>query len=290
MAKINHKCIASKGERQKQGTKMKKISIWAPLALLLVCAGCASSGEGPAEAQPGADREMPAETVYMETPSAETPVQETTALESPPAQTPAPETAAPEGPNGKRIEPFEAICQYPELPTGCEMTSLAMALNYSGVPADKCDIADNYLDKGEVGTVDFRAAFAGDPRDESSYGCYAPVVVNAANRYLQAAQSTLRAEDLSGTEFEELFPYIDAGIPVIVWGTQDCAEGHYSVTWNVNGVDLTWYTPEHCMVLVGYEESLAWVADPIYGDVRSYDRETFKSRYEALYRQAVVIR
>ncbi len=274
---------------------MRKISIWMLLAVMLACAGCGSSGDDAGKAQPENDYETPSETVYMETPAAQAPTPETSAAEAPvsetpSAQMPALDTAVPEASNGKRIESFQAICQYPELPTGCEMTSLAMALNYSGVPADKCDIADNYLDKGEVGTVDFRAAFAGDPRDESSFGCYAPVVVNAANRYLQAAQSTLQAQDLSGTEFEELFLYIDAGIPVIVWGTQDCAEGHYSVTWNVNGQDLTWYTPEHCMVLVGYDEGLAWVADPIYGDVRSYDREIFKSRYEALYRQAVVIR
>lgn len=261
---------------------MKKISIWMLLAAAFACAGCGAKETQPMETQ----AEMDSGAAQAET---EAPIQ----IETPAAQPPAAETAAPaaETPEaqGKSLASFQAICQYPELPTGCEMTSLTMVLNYNGIPADKCDIADNYLDKGPVGTVDFRQAFEGDPRDESSYGCYAPVAVNAANRYLQAVQSGLRAADLSGTEFEELFSYIDTGIPVIVWGTQDCAEGHYSVTWNVNGVDLTWYSPEHCMVLVGYEEGLVWVADPIYGDVRNYDREIFKSRYEELYRQAVVV-
>ncbi len=191
--------------------------------------------------------------------------------------------------NATLVDSFQPLCQYPELPTGCEMTSLTMVLNYYGVTADKCDISDNYLDKGTVGTVDFNVAFVGDPRDESSYGCYAPVVVNTANRYLEANQSPLRAKNLTNTELEELFTYIDANVPVIVWGTQNCQEGHYSVTWNVDGQDLTWFTPEHCMVLVGYDENNVWIADPIYGNTVSYDRDTFRNCYDSLYKQAVVI-
>ena len=181
------------------------------------------------------------------------------------------------------------ICQFPELPTGCEITSLAMLLNYHGIAADKCDLSDNYLDKGEVGTVNFREAFEGDPREEASFGCYAPVIVNTANRYLAAAGSELQANDISGQELESLFPYIDAGVPVMVWGTLDCQEGHYSVTWNVNGEDLTWFTPEHCRVLIGYDSSQVWTADPYYGDIRYYPIEQFKASYDSLYKQAVVI-
>ncbi len=256
--------------------EMKKISVFLFIISVMVCAGCGSDG-----------RQSP-----LETPAptcVETPTVQPAPVESPLGTSPTETPGTAPAQRASRIEPFQTICQYPELPTGCEMTSLTMVLNYNGIPADKCDIADNYLDKGEVGTVDFRVAFEGNPRDENSYGCYSPVVVDTANKYLQAVQSDMRAVDLSGTEFEELFSYIDAGVPVIVWGTLDCAEGHYSVTWTVNGTDLTWYTPEHCMVLVGYEDKMVWVADPVYGDVRSYDREIFKSRYEVLYRQAVVI-
>lgn len=188
------------------------------------------------------------------------------------------------------IPNFKAVCQYPELPTGCEMTSLTMVMNYYGINADKCDISDNYLDKGEVGTVDFRKAFVGDPRDESSFGCYAPVVVNTANRYLQAQGSSLRATDVTGADLESLFGYINSQVPVIIWGTLDCNEGYYSVTWNVDGQDLTWITPEHCMVLVGYDQQSVWVADPIYGEVVSYDKAIFESRYDTLLKQAVVIK
>lgn len=192
--------------------------------------------------------------------------------------------------NQKLMDVFAVISQYPELPTGCEMTSLTMVLNYYGINADKCDISDNFLLKGDVGTVDFNVAFVGNPRDSSSYGCYSPVVVNAANSYLAYKDSKLLAVDISGVELEDLFSYIDNNTPVIVWGTQDCKEGHYSVTWNVDGKDLTWFTPEHCMVLVGYDDNNVWVADPIYGELRSYDIYTFKNAYNSLAKQAVVLK
>lgn len=192
--------------------------------------------------------------------------------------------------DSKTLE-ITVLNQYPELATGCEITSLTMVLNYYGFNVDKCDLADNYLEKGPVGKTDFRKAFEGDPRDPNSFGCYAPVIKNAANKYLSSQGSNMNVTDITGTEFDDLFEYIDNDIPVIVWGTLDCKEGHYSVTWNVDGQDLTWFTPEHCMVLVRYDNinSYAIVADPVHGDVRAYDKELFKSRYNSLQKQAVVI-
>lgn len=47
-----------------------------------------------------------------------------------------------------RIEDFEWLGQYPELPTGCEITSLTSVLNYYGYDVDKEVMADDYLEKG----------------------------------------------------------------------------------------------------------------------------------------------
>ncbi len=194
-----------------------------------------------------------------------------------------------DGDSPKKLINITAISQYPELPTGCEVTSLAVVLNYYGIDIDKCEIGDSYLDKGDVGTVDFHEAFEGDPRDESSFGCYAPVIVKAAEKILSERQSQLTVSEVSGSELEALFAYTDKDIPVIVWGTQNCQQGQYTVTWNVDGKDLTWFSPEHCMVLAGYSDSSVWVADPIYGEIKQYDINVFKSCYDSLYKQAIVI-
>ncbi len=187
------------------------------------------------------------------------------------------------------IEGFTVIPQLPELPTGCEITSLAMALVHCGVAADKCDLADHYLAKGEIGVSDFRKVFVGDPRDEDAYGCYAPVIVTAANRYLSAKGSQLKAKDLSGTAFSELLTSVDSGVPVLVWATQDCIDGAYIDSWYVDGEELYWLWPEHCMVLLGYSDYQVWVADPLYGEIKAYDRVLFEVRYNDLGKQAVIL-
>lgn len=218
--------------------------------------------------------------------------------ESSPAPTTAVATTAPvtgnavtqtvEGRPAKLVN-IEPLSQLPELPTGCEVTSLAAVLNYYGFTIDKCDIADRYLDKGEVGTVDFHKAFEGDPRDEDAYGCYAPVIVNAANRILSEHGTSMRAVEVSGNELEELFTYLDHDTPVIIWGTLDCAPSEPTTSWEVDGKELQWIYPEHCMVLAGYSDAAVWVCDPMSGRMQEYEKELFKTGYEALFRQAIVL-
>ena len=194
--------------------------------------------------------------------------------------------------NSKIINNFPLLNQLPELPTGCETTSLAMVLKYCGLTADKCDLADNYLEKGEFGKTDPNKAFIGDPRTENnSRGCYAPVIANAANKYLAAQGSDKKASVITGTEFKDLFSYLDKNTPVIVWGTMDCNEPEATNVWEIDGQTIQWIRPEHCMVLVGYDldKNLIYEADPYYGEIKSYDINLFKSRYDSLYKQAVII-
>ena len=198
-------------------------------------------------------------------------------------------TAEPAGP----FDPpagFRPIIQYPDLPTGCETTSLTMVLNYLGYPVDKLDLADHYLDKKPVGEADFYRYFVGDPRDVASFGCYSPVIVKAANRYLEKKGSELKARNISGSPLEALAAYTKQGIPVIVWGTAGCRPGHYTVTWEIDGRNMTWYSPEHCMVLVACYADRVVLADPLWGRFVTYDRNLFDKRYRSLHRQAVVIR
>ncbi len=184
-----------------------------------------------------------------------------------------------------------AISQLPELPTGCEITSLAIVLNYYGYKADKCVLSDNYLAKGAVGVSDFNAVFIGNPRNSNSYGCYAPVIVNSAKKYLSERNSGLVTENITGTELEDLFLHIDKGAPVIVWGSINCVEPYYSKTWYVNGKKLSWISNEHCMVLTGYdtEKNTVSVADPLAGSIKEYNIDIFKKRYNTFGKQAVVI-
>lgn len=187
---------------------------------------------------------------------------------------------------------FACIMQNPELPTGCEITSLTMVLNHLGIAAEKCDMADNWLPKGEIGKVHPNDYFLGNPRSDRSYGCYAPVIVNTANTYLQAVGRTdLGVYNLTGSRFEDILLEIDKGNPVIIWATIGMAEPRYTTTWNLNGQKFTWKANEHCLVLTGYDTAAnkVYVADPLKGNI-TYSLTTFKDRFEKMYSQAVVIR
>ena len=187
------------------------------------------------------------------------------------------------------IPGFVPICQNPQLPTGCEITSLTMVLMYWGFDVDKEALAENYLEKGPIGTVDFRKAFVGDPHDENSFGCYAPVIEKTARTFLSDSGSSLQVQDLTGQPLESLFSYLDRHIPVIIWATKDCLPGRYVDSWYIDGRTITWFEPEHCMVLVGYDEAQVFVADPITGGIRSFTCSDYTASYDALFRQAVVI-
>ncbi|MBR2043924.1 MAG: C39 family peptidase [Clostridia bacterium] len=180
--------------------------------------------------------------------------------------------------------------QRPELPTGCEITSLTTVLNYYGYNVTKTEMADNYLPKSNT-SKNFWSVFVGNPRYSSGFGCYAQPITEAANKYLEEQGSNLVAYNCSGSTFEQLLLEIESGRPVVIWGTLNMAKPYYAYEWIVeDGSTVRWITPEHCLVLIGYdlERSVAIISDPMRGIVE-YDLKTVKSRYIALESQCVVI-
>lgn len=186
---------------------------------------------------------------------------------------------------------MKELLQLPSLPTGCEITSLTAVLNYWGYGVDKETMADNYLEKGEIGQVTGYEAFIGDPYQSGGYGCFAPVIVRAANKYLSEQNSFYRAYDLTGTAFEDLYKEINQNHPVIVWATIDMAEPKYYPQWKLSDGTYAWIGREHCIVITGYNKNTnsVYVMDPLKGNVK-YDVTLLKTRYEQMFMQAVVIR
>ena len=88
--------------------------------------------------------------------------------------------------------PVPQVLQNPELPNGCEITSLCEVLRYWGFAADKCDLADHYLPRSARWYgADPDRVYMGDPHKddgspETGYYCFAGPVVAAANAYLAA--------------------------------------------------------------------------------------------------------
>ncbi|MCQ2440382.1 MAG: C39 family peptidase [Clostridia bacterium] len=180
--------------------------------------------------------------------------------------------------------------QNPELPTGCEITSLTTVLNFYGYTVSKTTMADKYLDKQNA-PADWTKVFMGTPFDEHSFGCYAQPITNAANRFFADNKNKHIAYNKSGIAFSAILSEIDNGRPVVIWGTMSMKEAYKTVKFNIDGKTMQWIAPEHCLVLIGYDidRGVAVMSDPQKGIVE-YNIYTVKQRYESMCSQCVFIR
>lgn len=189
--------------------------------------------------------------------------------------------------NYYKIEDFKWLNQNPELPTGCEITSLTSVLNYYGINVKKETMADDYLKKGNGS---YYKMFLGNPRDAGSFGCMAQPIVDAANLYFKKNNVSMKASNVSGVSFEKILEYVSQGVPMIVWNTMGMAPAYESKTLTLDGREYTWIAPEHCVVVVGYDldNNEVYVADPMTGMV-TRNLKIFEERYVSLKRQAVYV-
>ena len=101
-----------------------------------------------------------------------------------------------------QINHFHIVLQNPELPTGCEITSMTMVLNYYGMEVDKMTMAIEYLPKteaefyfdkeGNLYGADMEQYFLGNPAEEEGYICGAGAIQRAADRYLRESGMRLK--------------------------------------------------------------------------------------------------
>lgn len=202
----------------------------------------------------------------------------------------------------KKLLDVPYIYQVDKYPTGCESVSTVMVMRYFGMSISVEDFIDKYLPKGtapfqdETGERfgdDPRKVFLGNPYSNKGWGCYAPVIVTAANKCID--RKKFEVENITGTDFETLcHTYIDKDIPVIVWATSGMAPLNPrkpSHTWNIIGTSdtFTWKSPMHCLVLVGYDDNSYYFNDPQQSKNYRYTRSAVLTAYSALGMQAVVI-
>lgn len=228
--------------------------------------------------------------------------------------TPAPAESVPGAPPSPEIDPppsevvaskrpgsddsLTLIYQNPELPNGCEITSLAMLLAWAGYPVDKVELA-NYLPKQEFSISngvrhgpDPNQAYAGDPASPNGWYCFEGPILEAANAYLTDQNTTQRAAPLSGATREELENYINDGIPLAVWVTLYYAAPKpppSSFSWYLpDGSHYTPYSNLHCVVLAGWDGDNYRIANPMAG-WESVSPDTFWNCFSAMGCRAVAI-
>ena len=198
----------------------------------------------------------------------------------------------------KKVLDVPYLSQENILPNGCEAVAATMLLQYAGLDISPTDFTDRFLPCGEVKIrwgVRFgpnpKEAYAGDPYSKSAgFGCYAPVIVKAL---AAAAPDGFRPLDLSGKTLQELADtYIDAGIPVAVWVTVEMGEIEKMIQWQSEDGSQSFLYPanEHCMVLVGYDDTNYYFNDPDASrGLVAYPKAAASLAYNSLGRQAVAL-
>ena len=198
-----------------------------------------------------------------------------------------------------QLTDFDIIEQYPELPTGCEITALTMVLNYYGYQVNKVTMALDYMPKvqaefyrsedGRLMGPDLENFFVGDPTEETGYICGTGAIVTAANRYLADVGSDLTAAAMKNVQPEKLYDLIDQGTPVVIWCTINMEDRAETDGWyREDGTYMEWSTNDHGAVLIGYDEDTVTVADPIYSRI-TVSRDQFEKIFAERGGQCVIL-
>ena len=196
--------------------------------------------------------------------------------------------------------PVSFLSQLPDYPTGCESVSAVMALRYLGFDISVETFISQYLLMADAPYLNDRTHsytsadpnqfFFGDPRSESGWGCFPPVIQQAVEAF---AGDELQVQSLYGCALEQLYSrYIDNGIPVLLWATSDMQlpDHDTAITIADTGESYTWRSPRHCLLLIGYTDTAYLFHDPLQGGAIAYEKNQVLAAYRAMGEMALVIR
>jgi uncharacterized protein YvpB len=183
-----------------------------------------------------------------------------------------------------------ALMQFPELPRGCEVTSLAMLLNFAGFPVDKLTLADEipkvpYLMDGIYGNP--HQGFVGNmyTYNEPGLGVYHEVIEDLANQYLPN-----QIDNITGDPFSSVQKKLNDGKPVwvIVGSTFTFLPEKHWETWNTNEGEIKITRKVHSVLVTGYDENHVYFNDPFFPDQnRSADFQDFVTSWAQFGSQAI---
>lgn len=203
-------------------------------------------------------------------------------------------------PSTSKFIQVNTLCQYPEYPTGCEAVSAVMALQYYGFQITVDQFIDGYL---SLGTAPYRingvwygsdpdVSFLGSPTDSKSWGIWAPGLCRALQRFFDNQPDYYAVSYTYSESLDSLCErYIVNDMPVLVWATADMKSPRVNATIHVIGSDktYTWISPNHCLLLVGFDETGYYFNDPITGECEKYGREKSIAAFTGNGSQAVII-
>nr|WP_302328564.1 C39 family peptidase [Salirhabdus salicampi] len=187
------------------------------------------------------------------------------------------------------------IGQYPELPRGCEVTSLAMLLQYHNIQVDKMTLAkevkkDPAKYKVKDGKVHFghpNKGFVGNmyTLSEPGYGVYHKPIANLAKKYAGD-----RVHDLTGKSFYKVLQSVNRNEPVFVITNAKYKKLPSSAftTWETSQGPVKITMQEHAVVITGYDKDYIYFNDPLKREKKA-PFDDFKAAWVQMGKQAITI-
>jgi len=187
------------------------------------------------------------------------------------------------------------IRQNPELPRGCEVTSLAMLLQHAGIKFDKMTLADlikkdptPYKKKnGKIYYGNPYNGFVGDMyiKKNRGLGVYHEPIADLSRTFLPT-----RTINFTGHSFEDVQRYLTNGTPVWVITNARYKELPKSKfeTWHTRDgiIRITYH--EHSVLITGYDQKYVYFNDPLTGvKNKKAPKQDFIKAWEQMGKQAI---
>lgn len=179
----------------------------------------------------------------------------------------------------------------PRLYNGCEVTSLAMLLNYYGINVTKNQLADQLpsepLTDSNGNAGDPNDGFVGDiTGDSAGLGVYHGPI------YKLAKSKTKRAQDLSGAKFSQIIDQVQLGHPVWTITTTTFAPVSSMQTWQTAHGPVNVTYDMHSVVIVGFNRAkqLIYINNPYGTKQQAVNWKNFENAYNQMGKQAVDLR
>ena len=182
--------------------------------------------------------------------------------------------------------------QMPDLPNGCEVTSLSMLMNYYGIKVNKNELAEN------IQHVDFftdGGKYRGNPNQgfvghmsiaNAGWCVYNGPLYNVARKY------TTHIKNITGSDFLSLLKLVSIGHPVLIITTTTFNRVNDMQTWDTNTGKVNVTPSSHACVITGYSKpkKVVYVNNPYGYKNQPVNWKNLQASYNQQGRQALYIR
>lgn len=182
--------------------------------------------------------------------------------------------------------------QMPDLPNGCEVTSLSMLMNYYGIKVSKNELAetiqhvDSFTDGGKY-RGNPHQGFVGHMTIANAGWCvYNEPLYNVARKY------TSHIENITGSDFLSLLKLVSNGHPVMIITTTTFNKVNNVQTWDTNTGKVNVTPSSHACVITGYSKpkKVVYVNNPYGYKNQPVNWKNLQASYNQQGRQALYIR